>query len=187
MTGMSALWLPILLSAIAVFLASSVIHMVLGFWHKDDFGRVPDEEKFRGAVAPLALPPGDYCVPRAASMEEMRSPEFKAKHEKGPVMLFTVLPSGPITMNRQLVQWFVYTLVIGIFVAYLASRALPAGAHYLRVFRLTSVTAFVAYAAALWPMSIWYRRSWGTTIRSTIDGLLYALLTGGVFGWLWPR
>lgn len=187
MTAMSQLWLPILLSAVVVFVASSIIHMVLGFWHRNDFASVPDEEKFRGAVGPLALAPGDYCVPRAGSMEEMRSSEFKSKHAQGPVMIFTVLPSGPITMNRQLAQWFVYTLVVGIFVAYLASRSMPAGEHYLRVFRLTSVAAFVAYAAALWPQSIWYRRSWGTTIRSTIDGLVYALLTGGVFGSLWPR
>jgi hypothetical protein len=187
MTGISALWLPILLSAVIVFVASSVIHMVLGFWHKDDFRRVPDEEKFRNVVGPLALPPGDYCVPRAGSMEEMKSDAFKAKHAQGPVMIFTVLPSGPITMTKQLTGWFVYTIVVGILVAYLASRALPAGAHYLHVFRVTSVTAFVAYAAALWPQSIWYGRSWGTTIRTSIDGFAYALLTGGVFGWLWPR
>ena len=186
MTGLSALWLPILLAAIAVFVASTVIHMVLT-WHKNDFSGVPDEEKFRGAVGPLALPPGDYCVPYAGSMDAMKSPEFKAKHVQGPVMIFTVLPSGPITMARSLVQWFLYSVVIGIFAAYVTSRALPPGADYLRVFRLASVTAFIGYSAALWPASIWYRRSWGTTIRSTIDGLVYGLLTGGMFGWLWPR
>jgi hypothetical protein len=36
-------------------------------------------------------------------------------------------------------------------------------------------------------MSIWYSRAWINTIKSTIDGLIYALLTAGTFGWLWPR
>lgn len=186
MTAMSALWLPILLSAVVVFAASSVIHMMLS-WHKTDFAKVPDEEKFRQTVGGLAIPPGDYCVPHAGSMEEMKSPEFAAKQEKGPVMMFTVIPSGKVSMGPYLIQWFVYTVVISIFAAYVASRALPPGAPYLRVFQLAGAAAFIAYAAALWPLSIWYRRSWTTTIKSTIDGLVYALLTAGMFGWLWPH
>jgi hypothetical protein len=186
MTGMSALWLPILLSAVAVFIASSVIHMMLS-WHKTDFAKVPDEEKFRSTVGGLGIAPGDYCVPHAGSMDEMKSPEFAAKQEKGPVMMFTVMSSGKVSMGPYLIQWFLYTVVISIFSAYLASRALPPGAPYLRVFQLAGAAAFIGYAAALWPMSIWYRRSWTTTIKSTIDGLVYALLTAGVFGWLWPH
>ena len=186
MTGMSALWLPILLSAVAVFIASSVIHMMLS-WHKTDFAKVPDEEKFRNTVGGLGLAPGDYFVPHAGSMDEMKSPEFAAKHEKGPVMMFTVMPSGKVSMGPNLVQWFVYTVVISIFTAYLVSRALAPGAPYLRVFQIAGAAAFIGYAAALWPMSIWYRRSWTTTIKSTIDGLVYALLTAGMFGWLWPH
>ncbi len=186
MTGMSALWLPILLSAVAVFVASSLIHMVLP-WHKNDFGKVPDEEKMRAAVRPLAIPPGEYCVPHPASMDEMKSPEFKAKQNEGPVMFLTVLPTGNPGMGPYLVQWFVYTVVVGILVAYVTSRALPAGEPYLRVFQIGGATAFIAYTVASWPQSIWYRRPWSTTIKMTIDGLVYALLTAGMFGWLWPR
>ena len=58
---------------------------------------------------------------------------------------------------------------------------------YLRVFRFAGATAFIGYAVALWQMSIWYRRAWSTTIKATVDGLIYALLTAGTFGWLWPR
>ena len=36
MVGLAALWLPILLSAVIVFVASSLIHMVSG-WHKSDY------------------------------------------------------------------------------------------------------------------------------------------------------
>jgi hypothetical protein len=78
-------------------------------------------------------------------------------------------------------------VVVEIFAAYIAGRALSAGAPYLHVFRFAGATAFVGYSLALWQMSIWYRRAWSSTIKATVDGLIYALLTGGVFGWLWPR
>jgi hypothetical protein len=103
------------------------------------------------------------------------------------VMMMTVMPNGPWSMARNLVQWFVFCLVVGILAAYVAGTALPPGTPYLRVFQLAGVTAFIGYAVALWPMSIWYRRAWSLTVKATIDGLIYALLTAGVFGWLWPR
>jgi len=186
MTSLTALWLPILLSAVLVFVVSSIIHMVLP-WHKADYVRVPDEDKVMDALRPLAIPPGDYMVPRPASMAEMRSPQFVEKRKAGPVLVMTVLPSGVLSMTGNLVGWFVYSVVVGVFAAYIASRALGPGTVYPQVFRFVGATAFIGYSLALWQMTIWYRRSLGTTIRSTIDGLLYALLTAGIFGWLWPR
>jgi hypothetical protein len=186
MVGLTALWLPILLSAVIVFVVSSIVHTMLP-WHKNDYLQLPDQDKAMDALRPLAIAPGDYMVPRASSMQEMRAPEFVEKMKRGPVLVMTVLPSGQMGMGRNLVLWFVYSLVIGIFAAYVTGRALPVGSTYLEVFRFAGVTTFSCYAVALWQMSIWYRRAWGTTIRATIDGLLYALLTAGVFGWLWPR
>jgi hypothetical protein len=98
-----------------------------------------------------------------------------------------VYPPGPMSMRNQLINWFIYAIVVGVFAAYVAGRALGPGARYLSVFRFAGVTAFAGYALALWQMSIWYRRSWLTTIKSTVDGVIYALLTAGVFGWLWPH
>jgi len=186
MTELSALWLPILLSSVIVFVASSAIHMALP-WHKSDYPKVPNEDKVRDALRPLAIPPGDYMIPRASSTQEMRSPEFTDKLKQGPVMVLTVLPNGPIPMGKNLVLWFLYSAVVGLLAAYVAGRALPVGADYLPVFRFAGVTAFVGYSVALWQMSIWYRRAWSTTIKATVDGLIYALLTAGTFGWLWPR
>ena len=186
MIVLSALWLPILLSAVIVFVVSSIIHMATP-WHKSDYPKVPNEDKVMDALRPFNIPPGDYMMPRPASVQDMKSPEFLDKRNKGPVMMFTVMPGGSVSMGKNLVQWFLYSVVVGIFAAYIAGRALPAGAHYLQVFRFVSVTAFMGYSVALWQFSIWYRRAWGTTIRSTIDGLIYALLTAGVFGWLWPH
>ena len=187
MVSLSSLWLPILLSAVLVFVASSVIHMVFMSWHKDDYLHVPNEDKVMEALRPFALAPGDYMMPQPASMQDMKSAEFTDRRTKGPAMIFTVLPGGPVQMGGSLVQWFVYCVVIGIFAAYVSAHALSVGAPYPQVFRMVGTTAFIAYALGLWQLSIWYRRSWGTTIRYTIDGLIYALLTAGTFGWLWPR
>jgi hypothetical protein len=186
MTGLSALWLPILLSSVVVFVVSSVIHMATP-WHKSDYPKMPNEDRVRDALRPLAIAPGDYVIPRPSSREEMRSPAFAEKMKQGPVMMLTVMPNGPAPMTRNLLLWFLYAVVVGVFAAYVAGRALPPGADYLRVFRFAGVTAFVGYAVALWQMSIWFRRAWSTTIKATVDGLIYALLTAGVFGWLWPR
>ena len=186
MTGLDMLWLPILLSSAIVFAASSLIHMALP-WHKNDYRKVPNEDKVMDAFRPLAIPPGDYMMPRPSNMQEMRSPEFAEKMKRGPVMMLTVWPNGPTAMGKNLVLWFLYSVAVGVFAAYVAGRALPAGAPYLHVFRFAGVTAFTGYSLALWQMSIWYRRPWGTTIKGTVDGLIYALLTAGTFGWLWPR
>jgi hypothetical protein len=186
MTGLSALWLPILLSSVIVFVASSIIHMASP-WHKSDYPRLPNQDLVMDALRPLAVPPGDYMMPRPASMADMRSAEFVAKMERGPVVVMTVMPNGPVPMGRNLALWFVYVLVIGIFAAYVTGRALPPGAASIQVFRFAGATAFLAYAAALWQMSIWYRRSWVITAKATVDGLIYALLTAGTFGALWPH
>lgn len=183
MVSIMSLLIPIVASAVLVFLVSSVIHMFLGY-HANDFVAVPDEEAVRAALR--SLPPGDYGVPYSGSMEGMRSPEFAEKMKQGPVVLMTVSPAGPMTMGKELTLWFVYCLVVSVFAAYIAGRALGPGADYLDVFRFTGATAFAGYALAQWQSTIWYRRSAMTSVKNTFDGLIYALVTAGVFGWLWP-
>jgi len=187
MVSLFTLWLPIVLSAVLAFVASFVIHMVLMSWHKNDYLKLPNEDKVMEALRPLAIPLGDYMMPRPASLQDMKSAEFIDKRTKGPVMIFTNLPTGPVSMGGNLVQWFIYCVIVGIFAAYVAASTLAVGTPYPQVFRVVGTTAFVGYALGLWQLSIWYRRAWGTTIRYTIDGLIYALLTAGTFGWLWPR
>ena len=117
----------------------------------------------------------------------MKSPEYRDKASRGPVAFLTVLPSGPPRIGTSLVQWFVYCLGVGVVAAYVAGRALPAEAPYLAVFRFAGCAALLAYAFALFQGSIWFHRSWSATLKSAFDGLVYALLTAGAFGWLWPR
>lgn len=186
MTGLTALWLPILLSAVFVFVLSSIIHMATP-WHKNDYPPMPNEDRVRDALRPLAIPPGDYMVPRAQSMAEMKTPAFQEKMQQGPVLMATVMPNGMPSMGPQLTKWFIYSLAVSVFAAYVTGRALGQSSPYLSVFRFAGVTAFLGYSAALWQFNIWYHRSLRTTITSTIDGLLYALVTAGTFGWLWPQ
>ena len=183
---MASLWLPILISGVLVFIASSIIHMALP-WHRGDYGQVQQEKSLMDALRPLAIPPGDYMVPRPQNMKDMGTPEFAEKMKAGPVIVMTVLPSAVMSIGRNLLYWFIYSLVVGYFAAYVATATLPAGTPYPRVFQVVGTTAFIGYSLALWQMTIWYSRSVSTTIKSTIDGLIYGLLTAGVFGWLWPH
>jgi hypothetical protein len=185
MVTIMSLWLPILLSAVIVFIASSIIHMVFTYHYKD-FKKAPDEDKLRDALRGLNIPPGEYSVPYSGSPKVMRSPEYQEKMNKGPVLILSVFKSGPPAMGKELFQWFVYAIIVGIFAAYVAGRALGPGADYLAVFRFSGVTAFACYTIAHWQDTIWFKRSWGRTFKGTFDGLIYALLTAGTFGWLWP-
>ena len=185
MISIASLWLPILLSAVIVFIVSAVIHMVLKY-HANDFMKVPKEQEVLDALRPFNLMPGNYSIPRAQSMKEMGTPEFIEKMEKGPVAMLTVLPNGKPKMGKSLVLWFIYSIVVSFFAAYIASRALTPETEYLAVFRFVGTTSFIGYALALWQSTIWYGQSASTTLKSTFDSLVYALLTAGIFGWLWP-
>jgi hypothetical protein len=186
MVPLTALWLPVLVSAVLVFVVSSVIHMLLPY-HRSDYRAVPAEDAVMDALRAFKIPPGDYMLPCPGGAASMQSPEFIDKRKKGPVAIMTMMESGPPAMTGNLVAWFVYSIVIGLFSGYIASRAVPSGAGYLDVFRFVGTTAFMGYALGLWQLTIWYSRDWKTTLKSTFDGLIYALVTAGTFGWLWPR
>ncbi len=185
MVALSALWLPIVLSAVAVFIASSLIHMVIG-WHNDDYGKLPDETSVRAAMRDSGLRPGDYAFPCPKSMKEMGSPEMVEKFNEGPVGLMTVRPNGPPAIGKALALWFIYSIVIGVFAAYVAGRTLGPGADYLTVFRVVGTVTFLGYSGAHFADSIWKGTAWLSTAKHILDGLIYGLLTAGVFGWLWP-
>lgn len=183
MVPILSLWAPILVAAVLVFVASSILHMVLPY-HRSDFRKVDGEDALMESMRKLGIAPGNYMMPHASSPADMKDPVFIEKKKRGPVAVLTVMRDP--SMGASLAQWFVYCVVVGVFAAYVAGRALGPGAEYLAVFRFAGVTAFVAYGLALWQHSIWYKIAWSTTIKSNFDSLIYALLTGGAFGWLWP-
>ena len=185
MVELTALWLPILLSAVVVFAASSVIHMALTY-HQSDFKPMANEPNVLEAMRNAGVQPGDYFFPYAPSMSELKKPEVMEKFNKGPVGMMSVIPNGPPAMGKNLVQWFVFCLVIGVFVAYLTGRTLNAGEEYMAVFRIAGTVGFLGYGPAQATDSIWMGRTWRVTSKHMFDGLVYGLLTAGVFGWLWP-
>ena len=185
MVPILSLLIPILVSAVLVFIASSIIHMATPL-HKNDVMPVPNEDAVKNALRPFKIPPGDYALPRASSMEAMKKPEFVEKMKAGPVAILTVMPNGEMTLGQSLVQWFIYSIVVGVFTAYVTGRAMGPGANYLHVFQIAGCVSFMGYWLSLPQNSIWWHRSWGWTLRSAVDALLYAGLTGGTFGWLWP-
>ena len=186
MVSIPALWLAILVSAVIVFLASAVIHMVLPY-HRSDYRKVPNEDRVLGALRAENLVPAEYMFPHAGGPSAMRDPAMIEKFKRGPIGILTVLPSGAPTMTKNLVQWFFYCLVVGVAVAYVASRTLPLGAAYLPVFRVSGTAAWLAFAGAAPVSSIWRGQSWSVTVKNVVDGLIYGVLVAGVFGWLWPR
>ena len=186
MVSVLSLLVPIALSAVFVFIASSIIHMATP-WHAGDLKKLPDEDNVMNALRPLNIPPGDYGFPKPASMKDMGSPEFRAKYKAGPVAFLTMRPSGDMSMTSNLVMWFIYSLVVSTVAGYIAGVAFGPGTEYLRIMQVAGCVAFTGYALGLAQESIWWGRNWGRTLRSMLDGLLYGLLTGGTFGWLWPR
>jgi hypothetical protein len=186
MVYLTELWLPILLSAVFVFIASSIIHMVIG-WHRSDYKKLPNEDQVLAAMRAETLAPGLYTFPHSASMKEMGTPEMQEKLKKGPVGTITIIPSGMPSMGKYLFSWFVFCLFISFVVAYLTGRVMQPGDSYLAVFRVAGTAAFLGYSAGEAVSSIWKGQRWGATIKHMFDGLIYALLTAGTFGWLWPR
>tara|TARA_B100000949_G_scaffold220999_1_gene221392 strand:+ start:74 stop:637 length:564 start_codon:yes stop_codon:yes gene_type:complete len=185
MVSVASLWLPVLLSAVFVFIASAIIHMALSY-HKQDKRPLPDEKGVMDALRPFKIPPGDYIVPHANDMKETSTPEFLEKTKQGPVVLMTVLPNGPMNTGRSLGMWFTYAVLVGVIAGYVTGLTLGPGADYRVVFRIVSTIAFTGYALAILESSIWWYQGWGATLRKMFDGLVYALLTAGTFGWLWP-
>jgi hypothetical protein len=185
MVPLSALWLPIVLSAVIVFVASSIMHTALKY-HQGDYQKLPDQDKVLPVLRAAGLKRGLYVFP-FSTHKEMKSPEIIEKYKQGPVGMMTVFPSGPPQMPKFLGQWFVFCLLVGFFVAYVAAHTVAPGAHYLRVFRVVGTAAFLAYGLGHLSDGIWKGQTWSFTIKEVIDGLIYGLLTAGTFGWLWPR
>jgi hypothetical protein len=185
MVPLASLWLPILLSAVIVFVASSIMHVLLKY-HESDCHRLPDEDKVLASLRAAGLSRGLYMFPYGGH-KEMKSPAMQEKYKQGPVGMMTVFPTGLPAMPKFMGMWFVYCLVIGFFTAYLTAHTVAPGVNYLVVFRVAGTAAFMAYGLGQLSNGIWKGQPWSMTIKEVIDGLVYGLLTAGTFGWLWPR
>jgi hypothetical protein len=183
---LSSLWLPILLAAVLAWIASALF-WTLGPHHKNEFGPIPDEERVLAALRAAGVMPGHYFFPHAGSPDRMKDPEFQKKLETGPVCVLTVTTADAVrNMARPMVLSFLFNLVVACFVAYVASRTVPAGSDYLAVFRVVGTIAFAAFGFGILPDTIWFQRGWGRAGKHLLDALVYGCLMAGVFGWRWP-
>ncbi len=185
MEFLADLWLAILLSAVFVFIVSSILHMVIPI-HRSDYRKLPGEEKVLAEMRAQGVQPGEYMFPSAGSLKDAGSPEMIEKFNQGPVGLLAVMPNGQWKMGKGLTQWFLYLVLISFFTAYISHLALESGADYLAVFRVTGAVAMLAYATSSIPNSIWKGIRWRTTLKFVFDGVVYGLVTAGTFAWLWP-
>ena len=180
-----SLWLPVIVSAVVVFLASSVIHMALKY-HTADIKSLPNEAAVRDAIAKGNPSPGLYFSPYCADHKQMNEPAIKEKFAKGPVAMITILPKGAPKMSKHLSQWFAFSVLVSFVAAYVARHTLHTGDDGMLVMRITGTVAFAGYALSNISDSIWKGQPWGNTWRAMIDGAIYALLTGITFRLLWP-
>ena len=184
MVPVTALWLPILVAGVLVFVVSSVIHTVLQY-HNSDYKGVPDEDGLLAAMGTMNIPSGDYMMPYCTDAKERQTEAFKAKVEKGPVVVMTVFGNG-FDMKSSLIQWLIYCLLTGAVAAYVTGLAYGPGADYMTIFRMSGTVAFAGYGWALLQNSIWMKKNWAVTGKSLFDALVYGCLTAGAMGWLWP-
>ena len=179
------LWLPCVVSAVAVFIASALAHMVLKY-HKADYKGLPNEEAFAEPMRKMGLTPGLYVHPYCPDPSQMKDPAVLARYEKGPVALISVLPNGAPRMGKHLTLWFGFCLFVSFIAAYVARHTLPLETDGLMVMRITGTVAFAGYVLGNLQDMIWKGQPLGNTVRGVIDGVLYAVLTGLVFRLLWP-
>jgi hypothetical protein len=186
MSAFLTLWLPTLVSAVVVFVLSSIVHMAMP-WHKNDYARIPDEARVLDALRGFNLAPGEYMAPRPTTRDEMRTPEFAERVKRGPLVLLNLATSDSVSMGRPLILWFIYLLVVSALSGHIALRALHETPESRMIFHTVALSAFLAYASALWSQTIWFRKPWLTSFKSTVDGLIYAVVTGLIFVYFWPR
>jgi hypothetical protein len=181
------LWLPIVVSAVLVFIASSLIHMVIK-WHNTDYNKLANEDEVRAALRASSAAPAQYVIPHCADMKAMQAPEMQKKFVEGPIAFITLRPPGAPKMGGALGGWFAYTLVISAIAAYVAHKTLtPMGTevNFLQVCRVASALAFVAYGGGSVQLGIWMGKPWGSVAKDLADAAIYAALTGVTFGYLW--
>jgi len=180
-----SLWLPVIASAVAVWLLSAILHMVLKY-HRADYRPLPDESSVAAAIRQVGPGPGLYILPHVADPSQMKDPAVRKRYEDGPVALLTVMRNGPPGLGKYLVQWFLLCLLISFVTAYVARHTLSSGTDGVTVLRVTGTIAFAAYGLGYIQDSIWKAIPWSNSLRGLLDAAIYGLVTGWIFRLLWP-
>jgi hypothetical protein len=185
MTDLAQLWLPILLSAVLVFVASSLIHMVFK-WHNSDYRKLANEAAVAAALRAGAPSPGLYTLPHCMDMKDLQDADMQARFREGPVAMITVRPPGMPAMGGLLLQWFAFNLLLAVAIAVLVLYTYGRQGDPAAIGHLAGVVAFLAYGAGSIPNAIWMGKPWPTVIKDLLDALIYGAVTGVAFWQLWP-
>ena len=186
MISIEQLWIPILLSAVLVFVASSLIHMVFK-WHNSDYRKFTNEDEVRAAIRSAGPAPGQYIIPYCADPKDMQNADMQKKFMEGPVGFLMLRPPCAPSMGKPLALWFLLSLIIAVVAGYLASKTVPVGASFLAVCRVTSLVTFLAYACGSVQGAIWMGKPWNSAAKEVLDAFIYGLVSALAFAWLWPR
>ena len=186
MNAIAQLWLPILVTAVLIFIASSLIHMVFK-WHNSDYRKLGNEDEVRAAVRAGSPAPGQYVIPHCMDMKDMAGETMQQKFREGPVALLTVKASGMPNMGKALGSWFVYCVAVAAFAAILAMGAFPAGQQYAHnAGHLVGMVSFLTYFGGSPQMSIWMGKPWSASGKDLLDSLIFGTISALTFMWLWP-
>lgn len=183
------LWAPILVSSVLVFVASSILWMATPL-HRKDYGDPPDQDGLREALTRGGFRAGMYFIPwRKTGTSGDQDPRFKEHLAQGPWA--TLMVAGrPPSYARTLGLWFMNCLVISAAVAYAGASAMRLGVgapEYMEVFRVIATVAGLAHGGMAAHDTMWRGLGWRFAGVKIVDAVIYGLLTGGAFGWLWPR
>lgn len=192
MDFLTSLWLPILLSTAAVWLASMILGMALPH-HKQDFIAIPEaqggEDGFMDDLCKRGIKPGNYLFPDFRSREAMNSPKVQKALNEGPSG-HLIIWKAPLTMADKMVGTFIVYLVATTLIAYLATVALPpvlGPTPSAKVFQIVTTAGVLTYCFSFIPSAIWWGSYKRTIVANIIDGLIYAAITGAIFAWRWPH
>ena len=186
MNALLALWLPILLSAVVVFVISCLVHMVFK-WHNSEYHGFTNEDAVRAAIRAGNAAPGQYVLPYCKDMKEMGGEAMGKKYSEGPVGFVTLAANGPMNMGRSLGLWFLYSLFVAMVAAFLASQLFGLDHGHARAAgKLVGAVSFIAYGFGKIADSIWMGHPCSSTCKYLLDAALYGLGSGCVFCWLWP-
>jgi hypothetical protein len=184
MVTLLELWLPILVSAVLVFIASNILWMMLPFWHYRDYGSTDNDAAFVDLTK--GLQPGLYIYPKADW--KTMTPEQKGEWQSGPSGTLYLKNPARFSFGSALSSYFVYALLGSFCAAYIAEETVARGADFMTVFQIAGATGAIFWAFGTNVSdSIWYGKPWTVAVKHIIDGLIFGLLIGGTFGWLWPR
>lgn len=181
LTPLASLWLPIVVSGVALFFASWAAWMLLPH-HKNEWKGLPDEDGVISNLRKMNVPPGQYMFPYACKPEDFKSEEFKRRTEAGPTGTLTVWKSRP-NMGVNMLCTVLFFVVANSVIAYLAAMVIPPGNDRWFVFRFVGTAGILTYGTANILNGIWFGRK---MVADIIDGVAYGLITGVVFALLWP-